>query len=118
MEVGEGVVIFAGPMQSIRTQPKDSFGCIVPGCASVLMTLTESIDGEFSRGWTDSPRPGRLTCTLTFECMDDGMPTRIRERCARLESEIREQASLCDPKVVSLADAGATMPSKRRTVHD
>jgi hypothetical protein len=50
---------------------------------------------------------------LVFERSNDRVCMGVGEHRTRLEPEIRNEAALRDPEVVSVTDARAAMPSKR-----
>src|SRR5436190_17841500 len=118
MEVRKSIVVLTRPMQRIRTKPDHSLRLVVPGCTSVIVPITKPVDSHVACGWTDCSCSDWIGRTLAFECVDDRVRTCMYECCARFESKIRDQAPLCDPEVVSVTDARATMPSKSRGVHN
>jgi hypothetical protein len=118
VEVRERIIFLARAMQPIRAQPDHSLGLIVPSRTSVIVPVTKAVDREIAGRRSDRPSSDWIRCALGFERTDDRMYARVGEDRPELETEIRNEATLRNPEVVSLTDARAAMPSKMRsTVH-
>ncbi|MGH9511437.1 MAG: hypothetical protein ACRD2U_04805 [Terriglobales bacterium] len=102
-------------MQSVRAEPYNPLALIVPGRASVIVPKTKTVDRKIAGGRPDGPGSNWIRSTLVFERTNDRMGARVGEHRVGVETEISDETPARDPEIVSLTDARAAMPSKRRS---
>jgi hypothetical protein len=88
MEVRERIVIFSGSMQPIPAEPDNTFRLIVPGCASMIVSMAQTVHSEIACGWPDCSRSNRIDGPLCFKCPNDGVRTGVGKGRSGVKTEV------------------------------